>query len=248
MLRLLYFMSLMSAILGYGPVFAQDANVQPRFEVYTGVSAAETGGSGYTSVVWSPRGSVREQGWRLRSGADYGVVRDRHIYGDERVTVKKKSQKTVADVGLGYQGDLRFLWLKLYGGGVFRDETIRLDGHTTNLGSTQFGAYIAVESWWRLGHGFWSSVDLKWTTLDNGISVFSRLGYSAAQTEHMPGLGAGLEASVHADDIDALSQKGGVFVQGVWGFHEVTLSGGLSQTDQSDDWKPYASVSYGRKF
>lgn len=229
---------------------AQDdvAHPEPQIEMYTGMGAADTGASGYANFVWSPWGSVREQGWRLRTGAEYGVTRDRHIYRDERVTVKKKSQKAVADAGLGYQADLQFLWLKLYGGGIFRDETIWLDNQPTDLGRTRFGAYIAAESWWRLGRGFWSSLDLKWTTLDNGISVFSRFGYSAAQTDRMLGLGAGVEAAVHADDIDALSQKGGLFVQGVWGFHEVTLSGGLSQTDEGDDWKPYAAVSYGHKF
>jgi hypothetical protein len=220
----------------------------PHFELYNGLNGAEPGLSTYSTLVWSPFTPVAGPGWRIRAAGAYSSDETSLRAGPANAQFNKQQEEISADLALGYQADLRFLWLKVYFGGTYRETSVALDDMPLSAPKAEMGATAMVESWWRLGERDWATLDANWRSYDGGVSVFSRAGHDMFSASGWPTVAAGLEAGLFKDEADPMSQKAGSFIQARWGAHEVTLSGGISREEEDGTWQPYASLSYGRKF
>jgi hypothetical protein len=159
----------------------------------------------------------------------------------------------------GYQLNRGDLWLKLYAGAAYQNQT-RL---FWDLGASQqdrgWGAKAAIESWWRVNNRVWASADVSWLELNNETSLYSRLGYEILQLDSGLKLSMGGETSLdlgnarhfkegkHLDDYDSFV-RGGALLNIRYGVHDMTLTAGVSQSSEDAKWGPYATLSYGKKF
>ncbi len=232
------------------PAFSEHAKTSaaPRAEFYAGGTATDPGFSLSSTVIWALGRPIAEPGWRLRIGGSYSEHESRFTAGPTNAPVVKRERKKGLDLAAGYQANYRFLWLKVYAGAVYREDIETLNGAPSQASRSEISGLAAVETWWRLGDRAWATLDFGWNGIDNGASVFSRAGYTLRSSPSRPELAAGLEAGAYADEHSPVSRKAGPFIQARWNRHEVTLSGGASQDGETDDWEPYATLSYGQKF
>jgi hypothetical protein len=223
------------------------AQKAPRLEAYTGIAASASGVTAYGTLIWSFAAPVSQAGWRVRAAAAHGYSETDVEVTLEASAARHRYETTDGDLALGYQADFGRLWLKLYGGVAFRESVDKLNGQPAKQIS-ETGALAIAEAWLRISDRIWASADVKWTGIDDGVSAFSRIGAHVGPRRQAVLFSAGLEAGVHAADIEAMSSKAGLFGQAQWGANELTLSGGLARSSQSDEWNAYGGVSYGRKF
>ncbi len=134
-------------------------------------------------------GGIREDGWRLRSGAGYWRYSDRPVkwvpgVGETRVGTKRNG--SFADLLLGYHKSLGPLTVKAYGGIAYANERWLQDGADGGSPGSDFAAKVMVESWLNLTPVSFAQLDAGWTSLRDTITARARLGYKI-----MPSLSLG---------------------------------------------------------
>jgi hypothetical protein len=212
------------------------ADTLPYYEISGGGEVAGPAWSTYasTTIALSAIGfgtpvSIREDGWRLRTGAGYWRYSDRPVkwvpgVGDTRVALKRNG--SFADLLLGYHKSLGPLTIKAYGGVAYSNETWLQDGFDDGSPGSAFAAKVLVESWLNLTPVSFAQLDAGWTSLRDTITARARLGYRIT-----PSLSIGPEAG-YWSNVDAESDKGvtawryGGFVRYEWGGGEISLSAG----------------------
>jgi hypothetical protein len=250
-------------ILAAYPCQAGDADhAAPRFETYIGADYAERSASFSTTTVWSAFGPITEPGLRLKLD---GLA---NVYGDGNASMfssnfSASDLKSLGDIMAGYQLNRGTLWVKIYGGAAYLEQT-KLNRPTTSWGLLHlsqekgWGAAAAVETFWRASDRVWTSASVSWLQLHNTTSLYSRGGYEIYRSEKGLTFSAGAEASGALSNINFVSERrpdqykdfirGGALLNLRYGFHDLTLSGGLSQASDEAAWRPYATLSYGKKF
>lgn len=234
----------------------------PRFETYIGVDYAGRSASLSTSTVWGASGPIAEPGLRVKiDGLE-------NIYGDGNASMfasgfSASDLKSLGDVMLGYQFQRGPAWVKLYGGVAYLEQT-KLNKPTESWMLLQlrqekgWGGTAAIETFWRTTDRFWTSANLSWLQLHNTTSLFSRGGYEFFRAQDGLTISAGAEASASLSNINFAGERrpdqykdfmrGGAMFNLRYGSHDITLSGGVSQASDETVWRPYATLSYGRKF
>ena len=110
-------------ILAAYPCQAGDADhAAPRFETYIGADYAERSASLSTTTVWSAFGPITEPGLRLKLD---GLA---NVYGDGNASMfssnfSASDLKSLGDIMAGYQLNRGTLWVKIYGGAAYLEQT-----------------------------------------------------------------------------------------------------------------------------
>lgn len=208
----------------------------PYYEVSGGGEVAGPAWSAYSSTtvalaIWGigASGSIREEGWRLRTGGGYWRYSDRPVrwvpgIGDTRVSLKRSG--SFADLLLGYQKSLGALTVKAYAGGIYTNEQWAADGIDDGSPGAALSAKVLVESWLNLTPASFAQLDAGWTSLRDTITARARLGYRVT-----PALSIGPEAG-YWSAVDAETDSGvaawryGAFVRFEWNAGEISVSAG----------------------
>lgn len=226
---------------------AGTADTLPYYEISGGGEVAGPTWSAYasTTVALSAMGigepgGIREDGWRLRTGAGYWRYSDRPMkwvsgVGETRVSLKRNG--SFADLLLGYYKNFGALTVKAYGGIAYTNESWLQDGLDDGSPGSALAAKILAETWLNLTPASFAQLDAGWTSLRNTITARARLGYRIT-----PSLSLGPEAG-YWSNVDLESDAGvsawryGGFARYEWDSGEVSLSAG-----SADD--SYASHFY----
>ncbi len=245
--------------LQFSHSYANEPEVKPpRFEVNVGGDYYGRGVSLYSTSIWSVAGPVTEPGFRLRAD---GLA---SLYGETNARVFSNgflpgSTTALGDLMAGYQYNRGSLWLKFYGGVAFQGQNRFFWDAGQQSVEQNWGAKAAVESWWRPSPRLWASVDLSWLELNKQTTLHSRLAYEVTALERGASLSLGGEIGATRADAGLfkegkpLDQYGNFIRAGPLlslriGMHELSFSGGLSQNSGEVNWRPYATLSYGKKF
>jgi hypothetical protein len=217
---------------------AKKADKPPLYEISGGGEVVGPAWSAYaTTTIAMPAlgfggpGGIRDDGWRLRSGAGYWQYSDRPMkwvpgVGETRVAVKRNG--SFADLLLGYHKSLGPLTVKAYGGIAYANEQWLQDGADDGSPGSDFAAKVLVESWLNLTPVSFAQLDAGWTSLRDTITARARLGYRIT-----PSLSLGPEAG-YWSNTDAESNTGvtawryGAFLRFEWASGEISLSAGAA--------------------
>lgn len=244
------------ALFAGSPCFAADG---PRFETYVTGEYSGRAADLDTSNTWSPFGPVDQPGLRLKidSNAD--------IYGYGQASVFSNAFmaggggfNALADVMVGYQAHWDCIWLKTYGGAATQSQVSVLPRDGLAVPKPIYGAAAAIEGFWRRDDRMWLSANLSWLQFDNTFSFFGRTGYEVMHADDgkfaiSTGLefGAVVQGTYYAGrrlDLEKDFLKEGALLNIRYWSHELTLSGGFEQSTDDAAWRPYATLSYGKKF
>jgi hypothetical protein len=217
---------------------ADKADKPPLYEISGGGEVVGPAWSAYatTTVALSALGiggpaGIRDEGWRLRSGAGYWQFSDRPIkwvpgVGETRVVLKRNG--SFADLLLGYQKSLGPLTVKAYGGIAYANEQWFQNGADDGSPGSDFAAKILVESWLNLTPMSFAQLDAGWTSLRDTITARARLGYRITPTLSL-GPEVGYWSNVDAEsDTGVTAWRYGGFVRFEWGSGEISLSAGAA--------------------
>lgn len=228
----------------------------PHFEVYT-TGDYEGGAASLSSmVVWSPFGPVNQPGWRVRLDS----LTD--VYGSNNSGIFSNGflpggMSGLVDAMVGYQFNYNSLWLKLYAGAVYHDQTFIYSEIGAVAGNKSWGIAAALESWWRPAERVWTAIDVSWA--DTVGSLYAKAGYEVHRGDSGFVVSVGGETTIAGADARVFKEgkdlglindylRGGGLLNFRYGSHELTLSGGLSEGSNEAAWHPYATLSYGKKF
>jgi hypothetical protein len=257
-LRLLYLRSacILVALLAGFPCFAVDG---PRFETYLSGEYSVRAVGVATATVWSPFGSVEEPGLRLKLGSQA------NFYGDGQASAFSSAFmaadfKTLAGLMAGYQAHFDQIWVKVYGGAARQAQSRLYWQIGRTVQERGYGAAIAIEGFWRGKDGLMLSGDASWLQFDNTISFYQRAAYEVARVDDSKlAVSTGLELGAVLQDANIYSAgrrldgedgfvKAGAVLNIRYRSHELTLSGGGGKGSDEGSWRPYATLSYGKKF
>jgi hypothetical protein len=245
-----------AALLAVAPIcYAADG---PRFESYITADYSGRAGGLASSTVWSAFGPLDQPGFRLKLDGFSSA------YGDTNASMFSNAfmaadLNALADIMAGYQVQWDRLWIKFYGGAAYQRSTriFWRYGRITPL--EDYGAAAAVESFWRGAGRFWASADVSWLQIDNAACFYERVGYEAIRMEEGLIVSGGTEIGAilkraneyrvgrRFDDTERFV-KGGALLNIRYFSHELTVSAGLEKAGDEAEWRPYATLSYGRKF
>jgi hypothetical protein len=234
------------------------AGDDPRFESYVTADYSGRAAGLASSTVWSVFGPLDQPGFRLKADS-FGSV-----YGDTNANVFSTAfmaadLKMLSDVLAGYQLQWDRFSIKLYGGGAYQRRARIFWQYGRIVPLQEYGAAAAIESFWRGEGRFWASADVSWLQVDNTASFYERVGYEAIRMEEGLTVSGGAEmgailkrANIYRvgrrlDDMENFV-KGGALLNLRYFSHELTLSAGLEKTSGEAEWRPYATLSYGKKF
>lgn len=229
-----------------------------RFETYAGGDYSSRAASLWTSTVWSALGPITEPGLRLKLD---GIG---NVYGDTSAAVFSSAflaadLKALGDVMVGYQLNRGSLWVKVYAGAAYQGQARIIYEAGQIIQQQNWGAVGSVETFWRLNDRIWTSVNVSLLQIDLTTSMFSRAAYEIFQGENGLRLSIGAEGGATASNANLFREgkrldlyndylKGGGLINLRYGTHDLSLSGGLSQASDEAAWRPYISLSYGKKF
>jgi hypothetical protein len=215
---------------------AGKADKLPYYEISGGGEVVGPAWSAYasTTIALSAMGigvpaGIREDGWRLRTGAGYWQYSDRPVkwvpgVGETRVSLKRNG--SFADLLLGYHKSLGPLTVKAYGGVAYSNETWLRDGADDGSPGSALGAKVLAETWLNLTPVSFAQLDAGWTSLRNTLTARARLGYRITPTVSL-GPEGGYWSSVDAEsDAGVTAWRYGGFVRFEWNSGEISLSAG----------------------
>jgi hypothetical protein len=234
------------------------ADGAPTFETYATAEYSGRAAGVASSTVWSAFGPLDQPGFRFK------IDGYANIYGESNASVFSSAflaadVKMLTDVMAGYQLQWDRYWIKFYGGAALQTQT-RIFWEAGRMFSYEnYGAVAAIETYWRGRGRFWASANVSWLQLDNTVSFYERVAYEAIRFEEGLQVSCGTEigaimkretvyrtgARLYADDNFV---KGGALLNFRFWSQELTVSGGLEKATDEGLWRPYATLSYGRKF
>jgi hypothetical protein len=244
------------ALLGSYPCFAVDG---ARFETYfTGEYSGRAVGV-TSATVWSPFGPVEEPGLRLKLDSQTNV------YGDGEASAFSSAfvasdLKMLAELMAGYQAHFDQIWVKAYVGAARQSRSHLYWQVDRSIQDQGYGAAIDIEGFWRGNDGIWLGGGASWLQFDNTVSFFQRTAYEVLRLdEDKLEISTGVELGAVLQDANTYSAgklldgedsfvKAGALLNVRYWSHELTLSGGAGKGSDEGAWRPYATLSYGRKF
>lgn len=262
MLRSLYLRPAITSaalIAACGPGLADGDN---RFETYVTVDCSSRSAAFASSTVWSVLGPVEEPGFRLKIAglSSFDGEGNAGVFSSSFMAADVSTQ---ANVMAGYMFEWRDVWIKLYAGGAYQTTAYHLHTYdfldiNTLLSKANMGAAAALETYWEDESGFWLSGGLSWLQQNNTGSFYGRAAYKVmAESEGLDlSFGAETGAAVWDPDVyrdgkragyDEYVRAGGL-INLRYGSNDLTLSGGVAADTEEREWRPYATISYGRKF
>jgi hypothetical protein len=245
---------LASASGGAGAEDAATAAKIPYYEISGGGEVAGPTWSAYASTtvalsalgIGGP-GGIREDGWRLRTGAGFWRYSDRPVkwvpgVGDTRVSLKRNG--SFADALLGYHKSLGAFTIKAYGGIAYTNESWLQDGLDDGSPGSALAAKILAETWLNLTPVSFAQLDAGWTSLRSTITARARLGYRIT-----PSVSLGTEAG-YWSNVDPESAAGvrawryGGFARYEWSSGEVSLSAGSADGSYASHYYATANALF----
>jgi hypothetical protein len=238
-------------IVGF-PCFGADG---PRFETYVSGEYSGRAAGVATATVWSPFGSIEEPGLRLKLSGDASI----HGDGPESVFSKASEFSALADVMVGYQAHWDRISMKVYGGVAVTQALylVSLNPHLESPGR-DYSAAVAVESFWRANDRIWLGANVSWLQFANTITLYERVAYEFVRADDdRLAISTGLELGTVLQDVDNAGKrldlgknivKEGAMLSIRYWSHELTISGGGEKASDEGVWRPYATLSYGKKF
>lgn len=228
----------------------------PHFEVYTGGDYAVNAADLTTTAIWSPFSPVTEPCIRLKLD---GLA---SLFGAGSTSIGSgaflpQGMNALADAMVGYQFDLQSVRFKAYAGGAYQQQVLIF----TDIGATaqraSWSAAAALDSWWRPTERIWNATDFFVSA--KMANVYTKVGYELHRADNGLVVSFGGEAAITAADANVYKEgrdlglfndylRAGGLVCLRFGTHELTLSGGLSEASNEIGWRPYATISYGKKF
>ncbi len=258
MLRLLILRSAIAcAAISTGWSFCLAGDGQ-QFETYLTADYGQRSGALASSTVWSAFGPLDQSGFRLKIDGFASV------YGETNANVFSSAfmaadLKSLGDVMAGYQIKWDNVSIKLYGGAAMQAQNRvfwQVEQTTQQQG---YGAIAAIETYWHGGGRFWASANLSWLQFDNTGSFYERVAYELLHDWEGLKVSVGMEASAMISNADKYGdgrrldlyngfvREGALLNMRYWS-HDLTLSGGFSNASDERSWRPYATLSYGKKF
>lgn len=237
-------------------------------EAYAGADVTSDVWLLYSGITLAPTSDIYGDGIRLRASGGYGQYRyDGHRSYDPPKTRRKFNGTITYVEGLiGYQKRFGELTAKAFVGiaaidhQVSPNDPIAAGGLLTQ--GLEYGAKGAVEMWLNLGSNAWTSLDASFTSAHNTYAGRWRLGYRV-----LPTVSLGLEAGMNGNAVsgekvlddgslrDPLRPQGrvGLFARYEWNGGEISVSGGLSNSEYdfagADGFKQaYGTVSWLMRF
>ncbi len=237
------------------PCLADD---DQRFETYVTADYSGRAAALASSTVWSLFGPIDQPGFRLKVDGFASVS------GETNATVFSSAfmaadLKALGDVMAGYQLNWENIWVKLYAGAASQAQALAFWQVGQIVQQKSYGATAAVETFWQGGSGFWASGNLSWLQFDNTASFYGRVAYKIMQESEGLTLSVGAEtgamiknADIYRDGkrLDLYNEyvREGALLNLRYGSNDLTLSGGFASASDDSAWRPYATISYGRKF
>ena len=233
------------------------ADEAARFETYVTADYSGRAAALASSTVWSVFGPIDQPGFRLK------VDGFASVNGETNANVFSSAfmasdLKALGDVMAGYQFNWQTVWVKLYAGAAYQAQTLAFWQAGQLVQQRNYGATAALESFWQGSSDVWASGNLSWLQFDNTGSFYGRLAYKVLTDEGF-NLSAGAEtgAMLKNADIYKVGRRLDIYNEYVregallnfrYGSNDLTISGGFAKASDERDWRPYATISYGRKF
>jgi hypothetical protein len=251
------FIALAFILMHCGPVSAADeAPKPPRFEAYGGALYGGVSAASYSTLVWSPLGTIDAPGPRLRTESVTSLFGSGGVpIHDKRFRLK--GLRTQTSVTAGYAGDVSDIWLKGYAGVSCRNDVRVWFGVRVALRQDEGCApHVVGEAWRRLNDKAWVSAFASWEGVENARALQVKAAHVLTGFPAGGTWSAGMEASHFTQQLpmhgtrgrtrDSAYTSGGAFLNLASGKHDVTLSGGIGEKDA--DRSPYVALTYGRRF
>lgn len=229
-----------------------------RFETYVTADYGERSAALASSTVWSCFGPLDQSGFRLK------VDGFASLYGASNATLFSSAFMAadltgVGDVMAGYQTKWDNVWIKFYAGATYQAQDLIFWQEARMVQQKAFGAIAAIETYWQSSSRFWASANVSWLQFDNTSSVYDRVAYEILRDWEGLKLSVGMEASAMIRNANTYSDgrrldlyneyvREGALLNLRYGSHDLTLSGGLSKASDERSSRPYATLSYGKKF
>ncbi len=252
----LHSLSLYAAVLaGIFPCHAGDA---PRFETYVTADYSDRAVALASSTVWSFLGPIDQPGFRLK------VDGFANVYGETDANVFSSAFmaaniQMLGDVTAGYQLNWHEFWIKFYAGAAYQAQARIFWQAGQAVQQQSYGGTAAIESYWRGSGNFWASANLSWLQFDNTVTFYERGAYEILHCWDGFKLSAGAEAGGVINNANTYQEgrrldlykeyvrEGALLNLRYWS-HDLTLSGGFGRGNDESIWRPYATLSYGKKF
>lgn len=222
---------------------AGDADVgaarPPALETWLGAEATPDVWSIYAGATWAPFGSVREDGWRMRSASGMAVYRYRTTIEGERFRIYGVTG--FADALAGYQATFGALTVKAFAGVNADGHALRPDDPGNPVDDGKIGGKAVLETWLNLGTSDWVSLDLSAASAHQAYYSRLRVGHRL-----VPMLSVGIEGGAFGNEKSDYGRGGG-FIRYEWDRGEVSASGGVTG-DIAKPTTPYATLVYLSRF
>ncbi len=166
---------------------------------------------------------------------------------------------TLGDVMAGYQLNWDRIWVKLYAGAAHQVQTLAFWQAGQVVQQKSYGATAAVETFWQGSSGFWASGNLSWLQFDNTASFYGRIAYKIMHENEGLNLSVGAETGAMIKNANSYREgkrldlyneyvREGALLNLRYGSNDLTISGGFASASDEATWRPYATISYGKKF
>jgi Cellulose biosynthesis protein BcsS len=228
-------------------VTIEEASPTFTYESSSGADLGATSLSVYASLTSAPFGDIREDGWRLRTSASYGVYRyARPVFNASSKRFEWpefQGHMAVADTLLGYQATVGALVVKAFAG--WTDEqhfVVQYDGTAPGFDADNVvqgernGPKAVLETWLRLEDWSFLQTDVNWSEPFGSYGGLFRGGYRLGAF-----FSVGPELSVFGN-VNHDAGRLGAFARLEWSEGEATLSGGVGG-DKHDFAGGYASAA-----
>jgi hypothetical protein len=230
----------------------------PRFEVYLGGDYLGRSASLYSTSIWSVAGPVTQPGFRLRASglANFSGETNANVFSNGFLPA---NANVLGDLMAGYQYNQGSLWVKFYAGMAFQGQTRFLWDAAQQSIQQNWGPKTAIETWWRPTNRLWLSVNLSWLKPNDETGLNSRAAYEFTCLKGAASLSLGGEMGATRANANIFKEekrldqyndyfRAGPFLSLRYGMHEFTVSGGFAEDSYSMARRPYATLSYGKKF
>jgi len=237
------------------PSLADDVQ---RFETYVTADTSTRAAALATSTVWSLFSSIDQPGIRLKIDGFASV------FGETNANVFSSAfmaadLKALGDVMAGYQLHWEQIYVKVYAGAAYQAQTQAFWQAEQLIQQRSYGATAAVETFWQGSSGIWASGNLSWLQFDNTGAFYGRVAHKVLQESEGLNLSIGAEtgamiknADIYKDGkrLDLYNEyvREGALFNLRYGSNELTVSGGFAKASDEGAWRPYATISYGKKF
>jgi hypothetical protein len=244
-----------AAAAACSPCLAEDVL---RFETYVTADYSTRSAALASSTVWSLFGPIDQPGFRLKVDG-FACVNGENNANVFSSAFMASDLKALGDVMAGYQLKWENIWVKLYAGAAYQSQALAFWQAGQLVQQKSYGATAAVETFWQGSGRLWASGNLSWLQFDNTGAFYGRIAYEIMQDSDGLTLSTGAETGAMIKNADIYKEgrrldlyneyvREGALINFRYGRNDLTLSGGFAKASDESAWRPYATLSYGRKF